>query len=205
MKVVCEGAHSMIRMAGYEKGKRGDVECIACWTINERLGLLAEVVNDVLTRACAGMPLPISIPHRPRIKQQRKQPPLNLLPFRNHRHAGQQRLIAHRAHSVAEHIHQRRPPRPVRAVRIRPMHRQRMVERALSALQLDRNRPECLLLLLIQHGHDLVHVARKPCNRQQVPLVAPGNVVQEPLSRVLSSSAIQHVKCDIGCVRVQYE
>jgi hypothetical protein len=94
---------------------------------------------------------------------ERTAPPSSAL--RNHQHAGQQRLVARRAHPVAEHIHQSRSPRSVRAVLIRPMHHQRMVERAQPPLQLDRYRPERLLLLLIQHFHDLVHVARQLCTQ----------------------------------------
>jgi hypothetical protein len=41
-----------------------------------------------------------------------------------------------------------------------------MMARALPALQLDRHWPERLLLFLIQHRHDLVHVARLPRNRK---------------------------------------
>src|ERR1700753_2420037 len=58
------------------------------------------------------------------------------------------------------------------------MHSQRMVERALPALQLEWYRPERLLLFLIQHCHDLVHVARKPRNWQEGPLMASGDKVK---------------------------
>ena len=58
------------------------------------------------------------------------------------------------------------------------MHRERVVERALAALELDGHGAECLLLILIQNSHDLVHVAGEAGDGEQVPLVGAGDVVE---------------------------
>src|ERR1035437_8940001 len=53
-----------------------------------------------------------------------------------------------------------------------------MVKGALSALKLDRNWMERILLLRCQHGHDLIHVACQPGLWQKVPAVAAWDIVK---------------------------
>src|SRR5205085_3138507 len=93
------------------------------------------------------------------IKQQWKELTAQLLSGRHGWDAIEQRLVAGRLDAVATGVDDDSPARSRRRILVRAVYHQRMMERALSLFQFDRNWLELFPLFFAQHSLNRVHVA----------------------------------------------
>ena len=104
------------------------------------------------------------------------------------RDAFEQGMIRGRLHAVAEDIDDGRAAGTVGAVLVRSVDRHRVMEGAIPLGQFDGDRPEGCLLLGGENALDRLHPAGQARDRQQVPAVAAGHIVQ---AAVVAGSVVQ--------------
>src|SRR5262249_19285202 len=112
------------------------------------------------------------------IKEERKELPAHGLPFGNGGDTLEERLVGRRLHPIDEDVDDQGAAGAVRLVFVRSVDEERVMERGLAFLELDRHRLEIPFLLRGQHGLDRVHVAREAGDGEELPVVAPGDVVK---------------------------